>query len=555
MEEVKQRTTEEIRAEAEAYVVQKNIELETTPYYVCADTAKRLIAFVSMLKHTGGALAGVSFQLLHFQIVFLIDVICTKHRSTGRRRYTTALLFIPRKNGKTELIAALLNYFLFIDEEKGKEIYCAANETQQAQIIYKAASTMIKQNKTLEKRCNKWASTKTIEKKSGEFEDFIKVLTANAETKDGLKPYVVVYDELHAAKDASLYTVLEEGMASRDDPLFIIISTAGYNQQGIMKKKHDYAHKVQKGIVKDDTFYSMMFEIPPEELEKDPELWKKEATWRMVNPAMGYGAKISYFRSKFIKALESGEDEVAFKTKHLNIWTNAAKVWIRDVVWMSSNVYPLSLDDLSGRKCYGGLDLSSTTDITSLILVFPRDDGGLDVLRRYWIPEDNMRERARRDRVPYIDWHRDGHISTSNGNVIDYDFIEAEIIKLSEIVQIEILHYDRWNAANITNHLTDYGINAVGFGQGFASMSAPTKMIETLALQKKINHENDPVLRWMCSNVAITKDAADNYKIDKAKSRERVDGMVALAMAIGAWMTNTPKEESSPYESYGVRFL
>lgn len=554
MHDTELRTPQEIKSEAEAYVTQKNIELSGSKYYLCTETSKKVITFVSMLKHTGGTLAGVSFQLLNFQIVFLIDVICTKHRSTGLRRYTTALLFIPRKNGKTELIAALLNYFLFVDTEKGKEIYCAANETQQAQIIYKAASTMIKQNTTLTPRCDLWKSTKTIEKK-GEFEDFIKVLTANAETKDGLKSYVVVYDELHAAKDASLYTVLEEGMANRTEPLFIIISTAGYNQQGIMRKKYDYAKQVKEGIIKDDSFYSMIFEIDPKELEKDKDLWKKEEMWIKCNPAMGYGVRMDYLRSKFIKAQHSGEDEVAFKTKHLNIWTNAATVWIRDEDWSGGENYPLHLDDLRGRKCYGGLDLSSTTDITALVLIFPRDDGGIDVLRRYWIPEDNMRERARKDRVPYVDWHRDGHIKSSPGNVIDYDFIEAEIIKFSEIVQIETLHYDRWNAANITNHLTDHGINAVGFGQGFASMSAPTKMIETLSLQKKINHENDPVLRWMCSNVAITKDAADNYKIDKSKSRERVDGMVALAMAIGAWMVNKPKEESSPYENHGIRTL
>lgn len=554
MHDTELRTPQEIKAEAEAYITQKNLEFKGSKYYVCPETAKKVITFVSMLKHTGGALAGVSFQLLNFQIVFLIDVICTKHISTGLRRYTTALLFIPRKNGKTELIAALLNYFLFVDTEKGKEIYCAANETQQAQIIYKAASTMIKQNATLSPRCDLWKSTKTIEKK-GEFEDFIKVLTANAETKDGLKPYVVVYDELHAAKDASLYTVLEEGMANRTEPLFIIISTAGYNQQGIMRKKYDYAKQVKEGIIKDDSFYSMIFEIEPEELEKDKDLWKKEEMWIKCNPAMGYGVRMDYLRSKFIKAKHSGEDEVAFKTKHLNLWTNAATVWIRDEDWSGGEIYPLHLADLAGRKCYGGLDLSSTTDITALVLIFPRDDGGIDVLRRYWIPEDNMRERARKDRVPYVDWYRDGHIRSSPGNVIDYDFIEAEIIKISEVVQIEILQYDRWNAANITNHLTDHGINVVGFGQGFASMSAPTKMIETLSLQKKINHENDPVLRWMCSNVAITKDAADNYKIDKSKSRERVDGMVALAMAIGGWMVQKPKEEQSPYEHTTIRFL
>jgi len=223
---------ETIMAQAMEYAEKtKNIDIKI---------AKKVIAFISMMKHTGGDLAGVDFQLLPFQIKFLIDVICTM--KNGKRRYTTAMLIIPRKNGKTELIAAVLNYFEFAVDEKGKEIYCAANETDQAKIIFKATESMINQNNYLKTNCTIYKSTRTIEKESA-FEDFIKVLTSNADTKDGLKPYVAVYDELHAAKSAELYTVLEEGMAHRSSPLFIIISTAGYNHQGIMKQKYDYAKK------------------------------------------------------------------------------------------------------------------------------------------------------------------------------------------------------------------------------------------------------------------------------------------------------------------------
>lgn len=546
MEEAKFRIAEQIGSEAKSYVLRKNIELKDTPYYVCSDTAKRLIAFVSILKHTGGALAGVSFQILEFQIIFLIDVICTKSRLTNRRRYTTALLFIPRKNGKTELIAAVLNYFLYIDAEKGKEIYCAANETQQAQIIYKASTTMIKQNNTLMSRVNLWKSTKTIEKK-GEFDDFIKVLTANAETKDGLKPYVVVYDELHAARDASLYTVLEEGMASRTEPLFIIISTAGYNQQGIMHRKYDYAKQVKEGIIKDDSFYSMIFE--PDEGDN----WEDEATWIKCNPAMGYGVRMDYLRSKYIKAQHSGDEEVAFKTKHLNIWTNAATVWIKDEIWMANGRPRLPANN---RKCYGGLDLSSTTDITAFSMVFPNDDGSFDLSVMMWIPEDQMRERSRRDRVPYADWVRDGWLKTTPGNSVDYDFIERDILALAdEGIIIEEIAYDRWNASGIVSHLQDEGLTMLPFGQGFASMSAPTKLFETSTLQGKVNHGGNPVLRWMLSNVAILKDPAENIKIDKAKSRERVDGVVATVMALGSYSANKPKEEKSPYENYELRVI
>ena len=541
--EVEFRSPEAIKREATVYIEQQVLELKGSAYYLDVETALKIISFISMLKHTGGMLAGIGFQILPFQIKFLIDVICTKRITNDRRRYTTALLFLPRKNGKTELIAALLNCFLFMDSEKGKEIYCAANETQQAQIIYKAATTMIKQNNVLSSRVNLWRSTKTIER-TGEFEDFIKVLTANADTKDGLKPYVVVYDELHAAKDASLYTVLEEGMASRTEPLFIIISTAGYNQNGIMHRKYEYAKQVRDGIIQDDTFYSMIFE--PDEDDD----WTDEKTWIKCNPALGYGVQMDYLRSKFIKAKYSGEEEVAFKTKHLNIWTNSATVWIKDEVWLSNKS---EIASLKGRKCYGGLDLSSTTDITALGLVFENEDGSLDLHVKMWIPEDQMRERSRRDRVPYADWVRDGWISTTPGNSVDYDFIERDILALvNDGIDIQEIAYDRWNASGIVAHLQYEGLN---IGQGFASMSAPTKLFETLSLQEKINHGGNPALRWMLSNVVITKDAAENIKIDKSKSRERVDGIVASVMALGSYTANQSKDEQSPYEKMQLRFF
>ena len=522
------------------YARKQNISLVGTKYYLDEDLAKKVITFISMLKHTGGEIAGVQFQLLAFQIKFLIDVVCTKHRDTHYRRYTTAMLMLPRKNGKTELIAGVLNYFLFADNEKGKEIYCAANETDQAKILYMATETMIKQNKTLEKKCTRYKSTRTIEK-SGEFEDFVKVLTSNADTKDGLKPYVVVYDELHAAKNSELYTVLEEGMAHRTEPLYIIISTAGYNHQGIMKSKYDYAKKVQEGVIKDHSFYSMIFE-PSEDDD-----WEDESTWIKVNPALGYGVKMDYLRNKFIKAQHSGEDEVAFKTKHLNMWTNSAVTWIKDETWKASYKHDIDEAELVGRECYAGLDLASTTDVAAFVLLFPNDDDNYDVLCRFFIPEDNMRERSRRDKVPYESWVREGYITATSGNVIDYAFIEEQIKQDCENFNVKEIAYDRWNASQLVTNLENDGVSQmIQFGQGFQSMSSPTKMIETLVLQEKLNHGNNPVLTWMMSNVTLKKDPTDAIKIDKSKSSEKVDGMVALAMALGIKMVSKTETKSIP---------
>lgn len=531
------------------FISQDAIMIEALEYAentndVNIDTAKKVITFVSMLKHTGGDLAGIHFQLLPFQIKFLIDVICTM--KNGKRKYTTAMLMLPRKNGKTELIAAVLNYFLFVDKESGKEIYCAANETDQARIIFKATESMINQNSYLEANCITYKSTRMIEKES-KFEDFIKVLTSNADTKDGLKPYVAVYDELHAAKSAELFTVLEEGMAHRSSPLFIIISTAGYNHQGIMKQKYDYAKKVQSGIIKDPSFYSMIFE--PDEDDN----WENESTWIKCNPALGYGVKMEYLRNKFIKAQHSGEDEVAFKTKHLNLWTSAATVWIRDKVWDAAPKKLIAPPN--GSLCYAGLDLASTTDIAALCLEFPTDNG-IDVIWKFWIPKDKMMERSKKDRVPYLTWVRDGYITATDGVAIDYGVIERDIIEVCELYNVKLIAYDRWNSSSLIQSLDDKGVSAlVPFGQGFASMSAPTKDIETLALQHKINHGHNPVANWMMSNVAIQRDASDNIKIDKAKSSEKVDGIVALAMSHGIHLADRKTEDKSVYEDRGMRSL
>lgn len=534
------RTRSEIINDGVEYARLQNISLSETKYYIDEVLAKKVVTFISMLKHTGGEIAGVQFQLLDFQIKFLIDVICTKKRSDNRRRYTTAMLMLPRKNGKTELIGACLNYFLFADSEKGKEIYCAANETDQAKILYMATETMIRQNNTLEKKCVRYKSTRTIEK-AGEFEDFVKVLTSNADTKDGLKPYVVVYDELHAAKNAELYTVLEEGMAHRTEPLFIIISTAGYNQQGIMKSKYDYAKKVQKGIIEDDSFYSMIFE--PDENDN----WEDEKTWIKCNPALGYGVKLDYLRNKFIKAQHSGEDETAFKTKHLNMWTNSAVTWIKQETWQSSFKYEIKENELLGRECYAGLDLASTTDIAAFVLLFPKENDEYDVICRFFIPEDNMRERSRRDKVPYESWVKQGYITATEGNVIDYAYIEHQIKQDCENFNVKEIAYDRWNSSQLVTNLENDGVSQmVAFGQGFQSMSAPTKMIETLVLQKKLNHGKNPVLTWMMSNVSLKVDPSDAIKIDKSKSSEKVDGMVALAMALGVKMVSKTEEKATP---------
>lgn len=461
-----------ILAEAKEYIKAKNLEFQNSDYYIDEKIALKAITFISLLRHTGGKLAGASFQLLPFQIRFIVDVIATYSRVSGNRRYKTALLFLPRKNGKTELIGALLNYFLFSDAEQGKEIYCAANETDQARIIFNAATTMIAQNSTLSKNCEIYKSTRSVVAKS-EFQNFIKVLTANAQTKDGLKPYVFVYDELHAAKDGELWRVLDEGTINRTNPLSIIISTAGYNLAGEMKRKYDYAKQVAQGIIKDGSFYSMIFEA-------DSAKWQDESEWIKANPALGYGVQLENLRTKYTQTIGNAENEMSFKTKHLNIWCNSSKAWINDEIWCAAP----SLKELGilefprlqkELEWYGGLDLSSTGDITAYTLI-ARFKEHFIVKPFFWLPSDNAQRRARNDRVPYIDWINKGLITATDGNVIDYAYLKSDIERINSEFNIKATAYDRWNSAQIITELANEGLeNFTPFGQGFGAMSRQQK--------------------------------------------------------------------------------
>lgn len=349
-----------------------------------------------------------------------------------------------------------------------------------------------------------------------------------------------------------MFHAMTESMAAKPNAQMMIISTAGYNHHGIMKQKYDYAKQVKDGVIQDESFYSMIFE-----LDEDDD-WMDESNWYKANPTLGlpYGVSLEFLRSQFIKAKHSGVDEVSFKIKHLNMWTNSAITWIKNEDWNKSFKYKINEDTLKGLECYAGLDLSSTTDIAALVYLFPKDNDEYDVLCRFWIPEENMRERERRDKVPYSQWVREGYIQVTDGNVIDYAFIEQQIKDDCEKFDVQEIAYDRWNSSSLVANLDNDGVSQmIPFGQGFASMATPTKQIETLVLQEKLNHGNNPVLTWMMSNVALRTDPAGNIKIDKAKSSEKVDGMVALAMALGIKLIAKKEAKTNPYQTRGLRSL
>ena len=529
MDKIVVRSIQEVLVDADKTIRKIEHKYKDTDFYLDVKLAEKIIKFISMLKHTGGALGGKNFQLLPFQVEFIIEVLAVLQKRNDYRKHTRGILFVPRKQGKTELLSAMNLWMYFGDKEIQKEQYVIASETQQATILYAAIVSMVKQAPYLFNKVNIFKSTKTIETKDAAFPDIFKVLSATADTKDGLKGSLITADEAHAYKDSALFDVMTESMAHREQPLTIIITTAGHNKQGFFKRLLDYAKQVMDGIIVDNGLYLMDYS-----LNEDEDDWKDEKNWIKVNPALGYGVKMDYLRDKFIRACHSATEEVSFKTKHLCMWVDSAITWIKSEDWNKSNKKGvLDESDYVGRECYGGLDLSSTTDITAFVLVFPNGDGSFDVLSRFFIPSDNAIERSRTDKVSYLDWIKEGWITTTQGNVVDYKVLEEHIRNDAEKFDIREIAFDRWNASSIVTNLEQDGLTMVGFGQGYKSMSSPVKEIEALVLQEKLNHGDNPALTWMVANVQIIQDAADNVKMDKSKAIERIDGAVALAMAIG----------------------
>jgi len=546
---------------AKDYIVKQSkfLDVSEPKYYLDKELAYKYIKFASLMKLPAGEFGGITFQFMDFQIKLIIDVFATKHRQgefKGLRRYQRVLLFMSKKGGKSTFGALLTILYFFLDDEKAKECYSMASDLEQAKILHKAFTTMIKQTPELQEMVKTTIQPPRVSKYNGAFIDEYIALSSTADSKDGLNVSLALIDEPHSYANKNLYQIITDGQAGRNNPLEIIMSTAGYNLQGFFYKDiYLYAKKIQQGIIKDESFYSVLFEPSEEDLE-DPDFWKNEEVWKKANPGYPLSPTSSYMRNKVLQAEQSEQSRISFLTKHLSVWCDKADVWIKNSVW-NNNQQKIGfnkLKQLKNRKCYGGLDLSSCTDITALVLIFDDGNSGFDVIPYFWIPKDNMIERVRRDKVPYFDWVKKGLIKTTEGNVVDYAFIEKHIKRLCNFFNVKMIAYDRWNSSDLVRRLTEDEVTEmIQFGQGYASMSAPTKQIEVLALQGKLNHDKNEVLNWMCSNVVLRRDPSDNIKIDKDKSIDKVDGMVAIAMALGIAIKDIEeKEEESIYNTRGL---
>lgn len=530
----------------------KRQNTEKFPYYFDTKAAQKKIDFTQNLNHTKGIWAKQKLKLKLEPWQQFIDWVLYgwKRTGIGVRRFNKAYIEVARKNGKTATAAAAANYAFFADGEEGSEIYCVATKKAQAELAWDAVKTQIEKQPILKNKVRVYKQKSRILKKGTN--SFLTLLGRDSNTEDGLNPSFGLIDEYHAHKSAEMLNVIEDGMGARSQPLVYIITTAGLDKncpcyqeeremvEGILNKTIDPPLENVFGII---------FTLD----EGDD--WTDENNWIKANPNLGISVDLQKLREQFYQALASPQKQNDIKTKRFNIWTQVASRWILAEAWEACHE---KIPDLTGRECYCGLDLSTTTDITAWVKCFPPIDLETKFIFEYtfFLPGEGLLDKQRKDKVPYILWRDRGLITCTEGNVIDYDFIEAKILKDAETYVIRELAYDPYNATEICNHLQNEGLPMIPFRQGFLSMSPPAKDFEKKILGKELNHGQNPVIKWMVSCTEVATDPAGNIKPvkpDRQKSGKRIDGVIASVMALdGAAKASLLQ---SAYETRGVLSL
>ncbi len=487
-------------------------------------SAQRAIDFFRFfIKHVDGEKAGEPFVLERWQQSVMANLFGWKDKN-NLRRYTECFVYVPRKNGKTTWSAGTGLFTMACEGEERGRIYSTAKEREQASIIFGIAKDMVQADEELNDRFRLFRYYILYGKNKSVF----KALSAEAKSKFGMRPTVVINDELHVHDTPDLVDSLQTAMGATRQPLTIHLTTADTNRESLCNEKYGYAKKVRDRIYTDES--ALRFLPVIYEADKDAD-WTDPQVWRDVNPNLGVTITEKFLHSECEKAMKTPRYINQFKRFYLNIQTSAESAWIPVQKWQDCRtVVPAS--KLAGLSCWGGLDLSSVQDISAFVLVFIVNNSYV-WLPYFWIPEEFAFEKEKKDRVPYSVWAQQGFLEMTPGNLIDYDVIRKRIQELGQMYQIEEVAYDRYNATQIVTQLQGDGFNMIPFGQGFISMSGPSKEFETAVLGGKLVHNNNPVLTWMVANAMVLMDAAGNIKPAKNKSRDRIDGVVAGIMGLG----------------------
>lgn len=514
-------------------------------YFFDPDAAQRVLDFFKLYcTHVEGELAGKPLHPEPWQYRGLRDAFGWKNLSDGSRKHRLVWEEVPRKNGKSTKAAGVGLYLTFADREPGAKVFSAATEKEQAALVFDTAVAMVKASPELNGRCEIFKRSLYVPKANAIW----RVLSGHPK-KSGLNPSGVIFDEVHEQADRKLWDIIRTAMGARKQPLTWAATTAGFDEESIAFELHELARKVLEGILDIPTLLPVIYAAS----EKDD--WTAEKTHRKANPNFGISVKAEFLRAECETAQKVPAYQNTFKRFHLNIWTRQNELWMPKEIWDPCGA-AFPLEPLAGQICFGGLDLATVQDLAAWAKVWPildEETGEFHFFAslRFWLPRANIRKKEELDGVPYQLWAEQGFITLTEGDYIDYDVIRNAIVKDGELYEIKEIAVDRWNAAQIITQLTGDGFTMVPFGQGFASMQGPTKQLMDTALKQTLHHGSNPLLNWQASNVSVRTDPAGNWKPDKSAGKKRIDGIVALIMALGRASVNLDGG-ASVYENRGL---
>ena len=518
--------------------------------------ARHAIEFFGHLRHSTGEWANHPFDLQPWQ-AFVIGALFGWKRADGLRRFRTAYVEVARKNGKSVMLAGTALYALVADGEPGSHVYAAATTRDQARIVFGEAERMVEASPPLRARVTRTVNNLAVLTTSSWF----RPLSADASKMDGLNVHFAAVDEVHEHPNPEIVQKLNTATGARRQPLIFEITTAGHDRHSVCWQHHEFSVKALEGSIpaeSTDSWFAYIATIDPGDDWTDPAVWIK------ANPSLSVTVKVEDLKRQVDEAREMPAQQNAIRRLRLNEWTEQVTRWLDMDVWdeggpprgTSPAAVKTEMDAmaerLAGQPCYGGLDLARVNDLSAFVLLFPPNGAGdrWTTLCRFWVPEEDILRRARRDRVPYDLWRDQGWLVATPGNTTDFAFIEQEILDLAGTYDLREIAFDRTFAGEIVQNLQDEGLTLVEFGQGFLSMAAPTAELERLSVSRALWHGGHPVLRWNASNVAVRQDPAGNIKPDKERSTERIDGISALINALGRAMVGG-EAERSVYEDRG----
>lgn len=524
------------------------------PYYYDDKEADQAVQFFRLLRHVEGEWKGKRFELVDWQEWDIIRPLYGwRHRETGYRRFRTAYIEIPRRNSKSTMAAGIAAKGLIADAEARGQVYAAATKEEQALIVWETAKDMILTSPELRKFIEPFKRSLFCPRLGSRF----KPLGRDSRTQDGLSVHLGVIDEYHAHKTTEMLDVLSSGRGSRRQPLLVIITTAGFGTHSPCKKESDIAKRIINGAVKNEQYFAYITTVD------DPAKWDDPVEWQKANPNFGISVYEEGFRAEFEEARLSPGKQNGFKTKKLNIWTEQSSRWL-SLEQYNKCGGPIDWGKLKGKRCFGGLDLGISRDLSAFCLAFMDEkpkvalvqDGKLMqpkvyLLAKFWVPEETLHDRSRMEGVPYAEWADAGFITTTPGNSTRYDIIRRDINALADEFEIAEIAVDRAHAHQLMTELADDGITIFKHAQNMMAMNMPCRSFEELILQGRLQHGDNPVLAWQVSNVAIVRDGNENIKIVKDKSGDRVDGVVAGAMAVGRLLV-APEPTNFVYNMRGI---